>query len=98
MPTYVYRREDGTTFEILQPITADRLVACPTTNQPVRRVISGGTGFILKGSGFYKTDYADSAPPPSSNGKAKQKDVEDSEPAHKASAEDTSTQVKGAAK
>ena len=57
MPTYVYRREDGTTFECFQRITADPLVRCPTTQQQVRRVISGGTGFILKGSGFYKTDY-----------------------------------------
>ena len=58
MPTYIYRREDGTTFECFQRITADPLTECPTTHQKVRRVISGGTGFILKGSGFYKTDYA----------------------------------------
>ncbi len=58
MPTYVYRREDGTTFDYVQRITADPLAQCPTTGQRVYRVISGGTGFILKGSGFYKTDYA----------------------------------------
>ena len=58
MPTYVYRREDGTTFEIEQRITADPLTTCPTTGQPVTRVISGGTGLIFKGSGFYLTDYA----------------------------------------
>ncbi len=57
MPTYVYRRADGTTFEEFQSITAAALTVCPTTNQPVERVISGGTGFILKGSGFYQTDY-----------------------------------------
>ena len=58
MPTYVYRREDGTTFEIQQRITADALETCPTTGQPVKRVITGGTGLIFKGSGFYLTDYA----------------------------------------
>ena len=58
MPTYVYRREDGTTFEIEQRITADALETCPTTGQRVKRVISGGTGLIFKGSGFYLTDYA----------------------------------------
>ena len=58
MPTYDYRRADGTVFEIFQPITADRLTHCPETGQPVQRLISGGTGFILKGSGFYQTDYA----------------------------------------
>ncbi len=57
MPTYVYRREDGTTFEIQQRITEDSLEACPTTGQAVKRVISGGTGLIFKGSGFYLTDY-----------------------------------------
>ena len=57
MPTYVYRREDGTTFEIVQRITEDSLETCPTTGQTVKRVISGGTGFIFKGSGFYLTDY-----------------------------------------
>ncbi len=57
MPTYVYRREDGTTFEIEQRITEDSLETCPTTGQAVTRVITGGTGLIFKGSGFYLTDY-----------------------------------------
>jgi putative FmdB family regulatory protein len=69
MPTYVYKREDGTTFEIEQRITADSLTHCPTTGQRVERVISAGTGLIFKGSGFYITDYArknGSAPTPGS--------------------------------
>ena len=57
MPTYVYRREDGTTFEVDQRITEDALEVCPSTGQRVTRVISGGTGLIFKGSGFYVTDY-----------------------------------------
>ena len=57
MPTYVYRREDGTTFEVQQRITEEPLTADPETGQPVRRVISGA-GLIFKGSGFYLTDYA----------------------------------------
>jgi predicted nucleic acid-binding Zn ribbon protein len=36
---YVYRRQDGSTFEIEQRITADRLARCPTTGQPVERVL-----------------------------------------------------------
>ena len=67
MPTYLYRREDGTTFEIEQRITEDALETCPTTGQPVTRVITGGTGLIFKGSGFYLTDYA------RSNGKSDKK-------------------------
>lgn len=57
MPTYVYRREDGTKFEIKQSITADPLDTCPETGQPVERIISGSAGLIFKGSGFYETDY-----------------------------------------
>lgn len=58
MPTYVYRRQDGTTFEIEQRMSDPRLTECPTTGQPVERLISGGTGLVFKGSGFYLTDYA----------------------------------------
>jgi predicted nucleic acid-binding Zn ribbon protein len=58
MPTYVYRREDGTTFEIMQRITEAPLSVDPETGQKVRRVIGGGAGLIFKGSGFYLTDYA----------------------------------------
>ncbi len=57
MPTYVYRREDGTTFEVFQRISDDALETDPETGQPVQRVIGGGAGLIFKGSGFYETDY-----------------------------------------
>lgn len=58
MPTYVYKREDGTTFEVMQRITDEPLEVCPTTGQKVKRVIGGGAGLIFKGNGFYLTDYA----------------------------------------
>jgi putative FmdB family regulatory protein len=58
MPTYTYRRADGTTFELEQRITEAALDTCPTTGQPVRRVITAGAGLVFKGSGFYLTDYA----------------------------------------
>lgn len=57
MPTYEYKREDGTTFEIFQSMSDDALKICPDTGQPVRRMISGGSGLVFKGSGFYVTDY-----------------------------------------
>lgn len=69
MPTYVYRRPDGTTFESFQKISDDPLTTDPDTGVPVERVISGGAGLQFKGSGFYLTDYvkksgsADSAEP-----------------------------------
>ena len=57
MPTYVYRRADGTTFEHFQRITDDALTEDPETGLPVSRVISGGAGLQFKGTGFYETDY-----------------------------------------
>lgn len=57
MPTYVYRREDGTTFEVKQRITDDPLETCPETGQSVSRLITGNTGLIFKGEGFYVNDY-----------------------------------------
>lgn len=58
MPTYEYRREDGTTFEIWQKITDEPLEKCPETGQKVERMISGGAGLVFKGEGFYVNDYA----------------------------------------
>jgi putative FmdB family regulatory protein len=57
MPTYEYKREDGSVFEITQSINDDRLTSCPETGQPVTRIISGGGGVVYKGTGFYVTDY-----------------------------------------
>ena len=57
MPTYEYKREDSTTFEVLQSMSEEPLKVCPTTGQPVKRLISGGSGLLFKGSGFYVTDY-----------------------------------------
>ena len=72
MPTYVYKREDGSTFEVMQRITEEPLSVCPTTGQKVVRVIGGGAGLIFKGKGFYLTDYArkNTSPAASSGGDA----------------------------
>jgi putative FmdB family regulatory protein len=57
MPTYEYIREDGTRFEVIQKFSDAPLTTCPETGQSTRRVISGGSGVIYKGSGWYITDY-----------------------------------------
>ncbi len=57
MPTYQYKREDGTMFEIMQKISDEALKSCPETGQKVKRVITGGGGVVYKGSGWYVTDY-----------------------------------------
>ncbi|TVR37207.1 MAG: zinc ribbon domain-containing protein [Balneolaceae bacterium] len=57
MPTYEYKRKDGTVFEIIQGMNDEALATCPTTGQPVKRIISGGGGVVYKGTGWYVTDY-----------------------------------------
>jgi len=58
MPTYEYECENGHVFEEFQSIVAAPLNVCPICSRPARRRISGGTGLIFKGSGFYVNDYA----------------------------------------
>jgi predicted nucleic acid-binding Zn ribbon protein len=55
MPIYVYRREDGTTFELKQKITDDKLKQCLKTGQKVERLVLPFS-VIYKGNGFYSTD------------------------------------------
>lgn len=62
MPTYTYRREDGSTFEMQQRITDDPLETCPETGQEVERIITGNAGVIFKGEGFHVNDYDDHGP------------------------------------
>lgn len=56
MPIYEYRREDGTTFELLQAMSDDALTTDPETGQAVVRVLHA-PAVHFKGSGFYNTDY-----------------------------------------
>lgn len=55
MPTYTYRREDGTTFDIRQSFSDSPLTTDPQTGQHVERVMQA-VGVIFKGSGFYIND------------------------------------------
>ena len=53
MPTYDYIcNECGERFEHLT-----QRPSCEQVNCNVTRLISGGTGLIFKGTGFYQTDY-----------------------------------------
>jgi putative FmdB family regulatory protein len=62
MPTYTYRREDGSTFEVEQSITEDPLDTCPDTGQDVERIITNNPGVIFKGDGFHVNDYDEHGP------------------------------------
>lgn len=60
MPTYEFVCPDGHTSEKLyrRMSTAPSELACPVCGKVAVRKISGGAGFVFKGSGFYATDYA----------------------------------------
>ncbi len=58
MPTYQYRCEKcGYEFEEFQSMSDEPIDKCPECSGHVKRLISGGAGFLFKGSGFYATDY-----------------------------------------
>ena len=61
MPTYDYVCEEcGDRFEYFQTMSSPVLTqkpGCKKENCRVKRMVSGGSGLIFKGSGFYLTDY-----------------------------------------
>ena len=59
MPTYEYRCPNGHEFEeFFRTISAAQAeLKCPTCGATAQRRVSGGSGLLFKGSGFYITDY-----------------------------------------
>ena len=68
MPTYEYQCRKCGVFEVTQRITAPRLKKCPTCKGKAERLVSRSS-FILKGSGWYATDYARKGTPTESESK-----------------------------
>jgi putative FmdB family regulatory protein len=57
MPTYEYEcKSCGLKFEREQSIKEEPVEVCPECRGKVSRLISGGSGFILKGSGGSRTE------------------------------------------
>ena len=56
MPIYEYRRQDGTTFEVMQKFSDETLTQDPETGEPVERVFRP-PAIHFKGKGFHNTDY-----------------------------------------
>jgi len=92
MPTYEYIcNECGERFENFQTMSSRSLTKrpdCEEKNCNVTRVISGGSGLIFKGSGFYLTDYKDQ---PKTDKKEKETKKKNDKPAKK---EKTATTAK----
>ena len=57
MPTYEYRCPNGHSFEVFRKMSDPPESNCPECGDGAERVISAGAGFVLKGEGFYATDY-----------------------------------------
>ncbi|MBK7972401.1 MAG: zinc ribbon domain-containing protein [Deltaproteobacteria bacterium] len=76
MPIYEYQCPScGVTFEKQQSITANPIKTCPECGgRKVQRLISS-TSFVLKGSGWYVTDYGKGGSGPAKDKeKSKEKD------------------------
>jgi putative FmdB family regulatory protein len=59
MPTYEYRCPTGHQFEhFYRTMSAgESTMTCPECGELAQRKVSGGSGLVFKGSGFYITDY-----------------------------------------
>ena len=58
MPTYnYYCNACDTHFSYFQKMSESPISSCENCRGKVKRLITGGTGLIFKGSGFYLTDY-----------------------------------------
>ena len=61
MPTYEYICPAGHEFEHFERKISDKSRRkCPECGKMAQRAISGGSGLLFKGSGFYITDYKQS--------------------------------------
>jgi putative FmdB family regulatory protein len=98
MPTYEYAcKFCGHQLEIYQPITAEALRRCPACHKlGLKRLISGGAGIIFKGSGFYETDYKQSASAKTASAKAESAKAETASTDKKTA--DAKTETKPASK
>lgn len=60
MPFYEYRCEDcGHQLEVLQKISDPLLKTCPACGADALRKLVSASAFVLKGSGWYVTDFRD---------------------------------------
>jgi putative FmdB family regulatory protein len=69
MPIYEYKCPKCGVVEVMQGIKEKPLKKCPNCKAKVERMISSSS-FVLKGSGWYATDYAKKTPPPTDSSSA----------------------------
>ena len=87
MPIYEYEcLQCGKRTEWLQSLNGTPLATCPHCGGEVRKLISA-PAFQFKGSGFYKTDYADKDKKSGGSGKSESKSESKSENKSESSSE-----------
>ena len=87
MPIYEYQCDScSRRFEVMQRMTEPLIATCEACGGRVRRLISQ-TSFVLKGTGWYVTDY-----PSESRKKAMGKEVKDTNGGGESKPTETSTE------
>ncbi len=85
----------GHEWEAEQSISEVPLKKCPKCGKPqARRLVSGGTGFLLKGGGWYADGYGSkksSSKPGSDSGSSAGESASSDKPAEKSSSSDKSS-------
>ncbi len=74
MPTYNYECSlCGKQLSVFQKMSDSKLTDCNKckTKNTLKRLISGGSGMVFKGSGFYLTDYTEYGKKPKKDNKNK---------------------------
>ena len=80
MPTYNYFcHKCNSHFSYFQKMSDSPIKVCEECGGNIERIITGGTGIIFKGSGFYLTDYKDRKKNPDDVKKKNQNSTENSE-------------------
>ena len=80
MPTYNYECSScGKHLSVFQKMSDSKLTDCDKckNKNTLKRLISGGSGMVFKGSGFYLTDYTEygKKPKKSSQNKVSKKEI-----------------------
>ena len=96
MPTYHYRcKSCKHEFEEFQKMSDEPHKICPSCNKhTLVLVMSGGTGLVFKGSGFYITDYRDKSQSASKKEPSRGKKLEEKSDSSTSAKSESSTETK----
>lgn len=80
MPTYDYKcKSCEHIFEEFHKVNEKPKVKCPICGGKAEKILTPPAGFILKGSGFYQTDYKNKEKPKKEKAESKSSDKPKSE-------------------